>query len=109
MPMHIQITFHGVSHSSAIHQYLEEKLHKITKHTPSIESANCVFSLDKTDQVAAITLYGHRVKFFADGVTKDMYASIDRVIKKLERQLTKFKEQVKNHKCEPKINEADFT
>ncbi|MBI2608950.1 MAG: ribosome-associated translation inhibitor RaiA [Deltaproteobacteria bacterium] len=89
----IQLTFrHHLRKSLAIEKYLREKLKALQKNCNQVEAVNCVFNVEKKEHSACITLYGRNMKFYAEGVSPDMYSSIDLALSKLGNQVQKIKE-----------------
>lgn len=85
--MNISITFRHVDSSEAIKNYATEKVAKLQKFLRKPMSAKVTLSLDKLMHGAEIRLSSGSEHHEAHEVTEDMYASIDKVIDKLERQI----------------------
>ncbi len=85
--MNITVTFRHVDASEAIRDRATEKLAKLQKFLRQPMTAKVTVSLDKLlHQVEARVSSGGE-RFEASEVTEDMYASIDKVLDKLERQI----------------------
>jgi len=93
----MQLTFrHHLRKSVAIEKYLRENLKALHKTCNQVEAVNCVFNVESKEHSACITLYGRDMKFYAEGVSSDMYSAIDLALSKLGSQVQKIKEK-KNH------------
>jgi putative sigma-54 modulation protein len=57
-----------------------------------------VLSVEKLQQKAEATMYMSGADVFADSVHEDMYAAIDGLVDKLDRQIKKHKEKLKEHR-----------
>lgn len=85
--MNITVTFRHVDPSSAVRAHAEEKLAKLQKFLRQPMTARVTVSLEKLlHQVEARVSSGGE-RYEAHEATEDMYASIDKVLDKLERQI----------------------
>jgi putative sigma-54 modulation protein len=85
--MNINITFRHMETSEAIKNYARGKLSKLQKFLRQPMAAKVTLSLDKLRHVAETQISSGGAHLEAKEVGDDMYASIDRVIDKLERQI----------------------
>ncbi|MFA7280779.1 MAG: ribosome-associated translation inhibitor RaiA [Sterolibacterium sp.] len=95
--MNINITGHHVEVTSAIHDYVYAKLDRVIRHFDSVTSAHVILSVDKLNQKAEVTLHVKGKDIHADSVETDLYAAIDTLADKLDRQVLKYKEKTSNH------------
>jgi putative sigma-54 modulation protein len=84
--------------SDALKTYAEEKLERVLKYIDEPVSAQVYFSVEKIRHVVEIVVSGKGVNTKASEATNDMYAAIDMVLDKIERQLKRYKEKLKAHK-----------
>ena len=97
--MKINITFRHLESTPAIKQHVEEKMEKIKKYFLGPVAIHVILSVEKKIRhQCEITLTEDHFKATAVEECENLYASIDTAIHKLERQLKKHKEQVKDHK-----------
>jgi putative sigma-54 modulation protein len=99
--MQLSTTFRHMDASHAVREYSEEKLEKIRKyfHKDPI-AAHAVFSVERGFNHVAdinITLPSGLV-INAKETTEDMYSSIDLAVARIERQVRKWKEKIRDHK-----------
>ncbi len=94
---HIEVT-------DAMRNYIEKRLSKIERHFDHILEVIVTLSVEKNRQIVEATLQASRALIRAEEETDDMYASIDKVADKLERQIQKHKEKYfqKPHPCTEK-------
>ena len=80
----------------ALKEAINEKLNKIlNNHFLRITAANCVLSIDGSEHKTQITLFGNHMSFFSEGISHDMYQSIEMASKKIESQIRKLKNKIK--------------
>ena len=96
--MQITTTFRHMEPSDALKTYAEEKLEKIKKYIDEPILAQVFLTVEKIRHTAEITITAKGVTIKAAEETNDMYASVDAVSDKIERQLRRFKERIKAHK-----------
>jgi len=94
--MNIAITFRQLDASEAVKQYATEKVGKLQKFLRKQISAQVKLSLDKLDHVADVHIHAGSEHFHGSERSEDMYASIDRVIDKLDRQIRASKGMLQN-------------
>ncbi len=96
--MDITVTFRHLEPTDALRDYAQEKISRIKKYVGSPADVAVILSLEKHRHQAEITLSTNGFTVNAKEVTEDMYAAIDLAVDKLERQVKKHKEKIKNHK-----------
>jgi putative sigma-54 modulation protein len=85
--------------SDALKAYAEEKLERVTKYIDSPINAQVYFTVEKKIRhIVEIVVNSKGISTKASEATHDMYAAIDAVIDKIERQLVRYKEKIKAHK-----------
>lgn len=85
--MNIAITFRQLEASEAVKQYANEKVAKLQKFLRQPLSAQVTLTLDKLQHVAEVHVHAGSEHFYGSERCEDMYASIDKVIDKLDRQI----------------------
>jgi len=93
--------------SDDMRSYAEEKIHKIETHFDRVIEGHMTLSAEKHRRIAEITLNAKRATFHAQEESEDMYASIDGVMEKIDRQIKRHKEKLNDRKHHHK--EAIFT
>lgn len=91
--MQIQLTGHHVDITPALRQYVTDKMERIERHFDQVSNVHVVLSVEKLRQRAEATINLSRGTVFADAEEEDMYAAIDALIDKLDRQIKKQKEK----------------
>jgi len=111
--MRINVTFRHMESSDPVRNYVEEKLPKVKKYIDEPVEAQVVLSVEKKIRhKAEVSLTAKGITIKATEETADMYAAIDGVLDKLDRQLKRYKDKIKNHKPlggrERRIEETTF-
>ena len=89
--MQITVTGRHMELTPALRDYATAKVNKLTKYIDNILEAHIVLSVEKYRHLAEITIHLDGVNINSKDETEDMYASIDQVVEKIERQLLKRK------------------
>ncbi|MGH8397718.1 MAG: ribosome hibernation-promoting factor, HPF/YfiA family [Gammaproteobacteria bacterium] len=95
--MQIDITGHHLDITQALRSYVQNKFERLERHFDHVTGMHVVLTVAKLEHKAEATLQVDRGKLFADAVQPDMYAAIDVLTDKLDRQLKKFKERLTDH------------
>lgn len=96
--MQITTSGHQLDLTPAIKDYVDNKLQKLEKHHDRITSIHVILSVDKLEQKAEATIHVSGKEFFANSTSEDLYAAIDLLSDKLDRQLIKHKEKSRSHR-----------
>jgi putative sigma-54 modulation protein len=95
--MHINLTGHHVELTPPLHDYVNSKMEKLERHFDHVTDIHVVLSVEKLRHKAEATLHVSGGTLFADAVQEDMYAAIDSLTDKLDRQVKKHKEKLTDH------------
>lgn len=100
--MNIQITARNIDLTDAIRNYAEKKVSKLEKYFDHITEASVLLEVQKNVHIVEVLLSAKGV--FMKGLEKseDLYASIDLAVDKIEKQLVKYKEKLKDKKIQDK-------
>ena len=91
--MQLSITGHHIDVTEPLKTYVTDKLDKLDRHSDQITNVHVVLSVEKLIQKAEATVHVSGAELFADAETEDLYAAIDLLSDKLDRQLIKHKEK----------------
>ncbi len=94
--MQLSISGHHVEVTDALRSYVEEKLQKLERHYDHITNAHVILTVEKLQQRAEATVHISGADVFADADCEDMYAAIDKLTDKLDRQILKHKEKTQD-------------
>ena len=96
--MQINISGHHLELTDALKNYVEEKLARLSRHTDyNIIHVNVILSVEKLLQKAEASLRMRGNELFANETAEDLYAAIDGMVDKLDRQIIKRKEKLQSH------------
>lgn len=95
--MNINMSFKHIEPTESIKAYATEKSDKLSKYFRGKISVNWNFTVERQNQIAHLHILGNDIDYFSESNTQDLYASIDSVVDKVEKQLRKHKEIVKDH------------
>lgn len=96
--MQIAVTFRHMESSEPVRSYVEEKLARVKKYIEEPIDAQVVLSVQKIVHRAEVTMVAKGLTMKSVEETSDMYAAIDLMVDKIERQLKRYKEKLKKHK-----------
>ena len=105
--MQLNLTGRHVEITPALRDYLNNKLTRIERHFDNVTDIRCVLTVDKLRHKAEAKINVSGNTLFAESIEDDMYAAIDGLIDKLDRQLKKYKEKLSNHHAK-EANKRDF-
>jgi putative sigma-54 modulation protein len=95
--MQINLTGHHVEITPAIRDYINEKLRRIERHFENATDIHFILTVEKLEHKAEATLNVSGNTLHAHSVESDMYAAIDSLTDKLDRQVRKHKEKITDH------------
>lgn len=91
--MQLNISGHHVEMTDALKDYVEDKLSKLTRHFDNITSGQVTLTVEKERQKAEAIIHLSGQDIHASSEHDDMYAAIDLLSDKLDRQVVKYKEK----------------
>ena len=96
--MQVSLSGHHVDITESLRNYVHEKVEKLDRHFDKALDIHIVLTVEKLRHKAEATLHVSGSNLHADDVQEDMYAAIDGLIDKLDRQGKKHKEKMKSHR-----------
>jgi len=91
--VHLEIT-------PAIRAYVLAKLDRVNRHFDHVIDVNVVLSVDKLRKKVEANVHVRGKDIHAEAVVPDMYAAIDMLADKLDRQVLKYKEKISAHRAD---------
>ncbi len=91
--MQINLTGHHLELTDAIKDYVQEKMQKLERHREGLAQIQVILSVQKLVQKAEAKIHIKGSEIFANAESEDLYAAIDLLVDKLDRQLLKHKEK----------------
>lgn len=95
--MQINLTGHHLDITDSLKTYVYEKFEKIERHFDHINNVHVILQVEKIRQIAEAKLNVNGGEIFATSESEDMYAAIDSLVDKLDRQVIKHKEKLIRH------------
>ncbi len=100
--MNLNLSGHHVDITPAIRDYVVNKLTRVARHFDHVIDVTVVLSVDKLRQQVTANLHIRGKEIHAECVEPDMYAAIDALADKLDRQVVKAKEKRNGHRHPPR-------
>jgi putative sigma-54 modulation protein len=95
--MQLTITGHHLEITNPLKEYVENKLERLQRHFDQITAIHVILTVEKMVQRAEATIHIAGGDLFAHAESEDMYAAIDALADKLDRQLIKHKQKHRGH------------
>ena len=89
--MNLSVSGHHLEVTPAIRDYVQGKLERIKRHFDHLIDAHVILSVDKLRQKAEVTLHVRGKDIHCECEEQDLYAAIDLLVDKLDRQVQKYK------------------
>jgi putative sigma-54 modulation protein len=96
--MQLSVTFKNIEPSDHLKTYLQEKLDRLDKLLDNPAEANVALSVQKHRHIAEVNVSADRLTIIGKEETTDMYSAIDMVADKLEKQIKKGKQKIRDHR-----------
>jgi len=103
--MQISLSGHHVEITDSLRNYVNEKIERLDRHFDQALDIHVVLTVEKLRHKAEATMHVSGGNLYADDIQEDMYAAIDGLVDKLDRQGKKHKEKLKNHRNKGAIPE----
>lgn len=91
--MQVNIAGHQLPLTDAIREHTLAKFEKLERHFDRINNVNVIYTVDKEGHKAEATLHAMGEDIHAESIEDDLYAAIDSMVDKLDRQILKLKEK----------------
>jgi len=95
--MQLNVTGHHVEVTPPLRDYVASKIEKIERHFDNVTDVHCILTVEKLRHKAEATIQVSGGTIYADATEEDMYAAIDGLVDKLDRQIKKHKEKMGDH------------
>jgi putative sigma-54 modulation protein len=96
--MQISVTFRQIEPSEALKSYVSDRLNKFTRYLDGPVEAHVVLGLEKFRHLADVTIDSNGRIIKGKEENTDMYAAIDLVMDKIDMQLKKLRDKLRNPK-----------
>jgi len=89
--MNLNVSGHHLDITPAIRDYVSGKIGRITRHFDHVIDMHVILSVQKLRQKAEVTLHVRGKDIHCESEEQDLYAAIDLLVDKLDRQVLKYK------------------
>lgn len=96
--MNIIVTGRNLEITPALRDYAQKKIAKFERYLSNITEAVITLSIQKYQHKAEVLIKANGYMIQAEGITGEIYSSIDEVVEKLEKQIKKYKEKINSHR-----------
>ena len=107
--MKVNLIGHHLEITDGLKDHIGKKLKKIEGHSQGISEIKIILSVDNITHNAEGNIYLHKTDLHAKCSSSDMYRSIDLLVSKLDKQIIKHKDKIKNHQSHQNIKRTDFS
>jgi putative sigma-54 modulation protein len=91
-----------------IKSYVREKVQKLQKYIENPKEVHVVLAVEKFRHIAEITIVGNGMTFNSQGRDNDLYAAIDQMVDKMERQIRERREKVRRKRTNPSSSKVSL-
>jgi putative sigma-54 modulation protein len=95
--MQLTVTGHHIDITPALHDYVTSKLDRLERHFDNVTRMHVVLTVEKLRHKAEADLSLNGTAIVATAEDEDMYAAIDALIDKIDRQILRHKEKLTDH------------
>lgn len=95
--MNLNITGHHLEVTPALREYVTSKLERVIRHFDNVTATHVILSVQKLKQKAEVTVHVRGKDIYVESEDDDLYAAIDSMTDKLDRQVVKHKEKIGSH------------
>ena len=96
--MNVITTGHHLEITDSLRSHVDTKFEKLARHFDNVTDVHVILTVEKLVHKAEATLQISGAKLFAEDHGTDMYSAIDKMVDKLDRQITKHKEKNWGHR-----------
>lgn len=97
--MNLKITGLHLEVTPPLREYIESKLERVTRHVDNVIDVGVTLSVDKLVQKAEVNVHLSGKDIHVEATDGDMYAAVDALIDKLDRQVLKHKEKLNERRA----------
>ena len=98
--MNLTITGHHLEVTPAIRAHVTSKIERVVRHFDQVTSVAVILSVEKLMQKAEVTLHVRGRDIFVEAQDENLYAAVDSLVAKLDRQVIKHKQKLADHNHE---------
>jgi putative sigma-54 modulation protein len=96
--MNLSVSGHHLDVTPSLRSYVASKLERITRHFDHVIDAHVILTVEKLKQKAEVTLHVRGKDLHCASEQEDLYAAIDLLADKLDRQVLRYKDKMSTEK-----------
>ena len=104
--MQIAVTFRHMETDDGVKRYVKGKVQRLQKYIENPREIHVVLSAEKFRHIAEITIIGNGITLNSQGRNSDLYAAIDQMVDKMERQIRERREKGRRKRPSPPLESA---
>jgi putative sigma-54 modulation protein len=106
--MQVAVTFRHMETDDGVKAYVRDKVQKLQKYILNPTEIHVVLAVEKFRHIAEITIVGNGGAFNSQGRDNDLYAAIDQMVDKVERQIRERRGKVRRKRAVLSSSKASF-
>lgn len=95
--MQLNLSGQHVDITDSLRNHVHKKLEKLTRHSNHMTNIHVMLTVEKLRQKAEATVHAGGADLFASDENENMYTAIENLVAKLDRQIIKHRDKIKNH------------
>ncbi|MCC2597728.1 ribosome-associated translation inhibitor RaiA [Pusillimonas sp. MFBS29] len=99
--MNLSITGRHLEVTPAIREYVMNKMARVSRHFDNVIDTQVILSIDRLEHTAEVTMRLRGKDIHCEAIDENLYAAIDLLADKVDRQVIKYKTKMQNHAHEP--------
>ncbi len=96
--MNLSVSGHHLEVTQSLRSYVASKLERVTRHFDHVIDAHVILTVEKLKQKAEVTLHVRGKDLHCASEQEDLYAAIDLLADKLDRQVLRYKDKMSTEK-----------
>ena len=96
--MNLSVSGHHLEVTPSLRDYVAAKLERVTRHFDHVIDAHVILTVEKLKQKAEVTLHVRGKDLHCESEQDDLYAAIDLLADKLDRQVLRYKDKMSTEK-----------
>jgi putative sigma-54 modulation protein len=99
--MNLSITGRHLEVTPAINEYVKTKLARVARHFDNVIDTQVMLSIERLKHTAEVTMHLRGKDIHCEASDENLYAAIDLLADKIDRQVIKYKDKVQDHAHDP--------
>lgn len=99
--MNLSITGRHLEVTPAIREYVINKMARVSRHFDNVIDTQVILSIERLNHTAEVTMHLRGKDIHCEAVDENLYAAIDLLADKIDRQVIKYKSKLQDHANEP--------